>query len=538
MTEAYPLRIAVARRLGGARGLLFLLVVACGSAIGNPILNAPTYGLDSGHQLARDIALAADLIRKNEFDRALAVAAEIIKAMPDDPAGYSLQGTAYLGKKDWASARKSFEKALSVRPDDATAIANLAHIDIQQKDPASARKRFQAMLAKDRNNVSAMLGMAQLEFQRNDDKAALAWIQKAKTAQPAATDPWLNVAAYYMRRGRFAEAVAELSQATTVNPRDADLLNLLGQAQMANGQNTAAAATFQRLVNARPDAPLGFYRLATAQLAANDPTGAKDSLTKALGLKPDFVDALVMLAAIEARAKRYAEALKLAQQLKQLQPGSPIGLVLEGDIAMAQERYAEAAKAYESAFSAGPSGATAIKVHAAQVKAGRAKEAEAGLRRWLKEHPEDVGAMLYAAAESLRTDQPKAAVNYYQQVLRKDPRNVLALNNLASLYQRDGDTRALSVAESAYKLDPESAVVSDTLGWILVSQGKDASRGIRLLEAAATKEPANLEIRYHLAAARAKAGDKARARRELEAMLASGQPFAQREAAQALLKQL
>ena len=55
---------------------------------------------------------------------------------------------------------------------------------------------------------------------------------------------------------------------------------------------------------------------------------------------------------------------------------------------------------------------------------------------------------------------------------------------------------------------------------------------------AAALDAKNVEIRYHLAVASAKSGDKASARRELEALLESPQQFPDRKAAEVLLKQL
>jgi thioredoxin-like negative regulator of GroEL len=77
----------------------------------------------------------------------------------------------------------------------------------------------------------------------------------------------------------------------------------------------------------------------------------------------------------------------------------------------------------------------------------------------------------------------------------------------------------------------------DTLGWILVEQGKTA-RGLGLLQKAAEKAPASTEIRYHLAAALAKSGDNARAREELVDILAKDKQFPKRQEVQTLLRQL
>jgi len=114
---------------------------------------------------------------------------------------------------------------------------------------------------------------------------------------------------------------------------------------------------------------------------------------------------------------------------------------------------------------------------------------------------------------------------------------VLVLNNLAWAYQQVKDKRALDTAERAYKLKPDNAAVADTLGWMLVEQG-NTTRGLELLQKAVVAAPQAHEIRYHLAQAWLKAGDKAKARSELERLLASDAKFPQQAEAIKLLKQL
>src|ERR1700730_16678396 len=89
------------------------------------------------------------------------------------------------------------------------------------------------------------------------------------------------------------------------------------------------------------------------------------------------------------------------------------------------------------------------------------------------------------------------------------------LNNLAWTYQQDKDPRALETAELALKQSPNSASVMDTLGWLLVEPGNTA-RGLPLLKKAVELAPKSTELRFHLAAALNKSGDKLAARKELE----------------------
>jgi Tfp pilus assembly protein PilF len=136
----------------------------------------------------------------------------------------------------------------------------------------------------------------------------------------------------------------------------------------------------------------------------------------------------------------------------------------------------------------------------AGITGGDAKVADARLRHWLNDHPTDVLARAYLAATYMQTGQNKQAIEQYQVVLQNDPKNILALNNLAALYQQEKDARALATAEQAYLLKADSAYVMDTLGWMLVEQGKTAD-GLALLQKAVEKAPTSAEIRYHWAAA-------------------------------------
>ena len=76
-----------------------------------------------------------------------------------------------------------------------------------------------------------------------------------------------------------------------------------------------------------------------------------------------------------------------------------------------------------------------------------------------------------------------------------------------------------------------------TLGWILVEQGNTA-RGLPLLQKAVSLAPEAAEIRYHFALGLVKSGDKSKARKELQQLLATGKTFPRIEEAKALLKQL
>jgi Tfp pilus assembly protein PilF len=204
---------------------------------------------------------------------------------------------------------------------------------------------------------------------------------------------------------------------------------------------------------------------------------------------------------------------------------------------MADHKPALATRSYEQAMNIAKIPSVLIKLHIALTQDGKGKEAESRLLQWLKERPTDVTIRTYLADSYMKAKERKPAIEQYETILQQEPQNVVALNNLASLYQQEKDPRALEVAERAYRLMPDNAAVQDTLGWILVEQGNTA-RGLPLLQKAASLAPQAAEIRYHLVLGLVKAGEKAKARKELEQLLSAGKPFPQIEEAKTLLKQL
>lgn len=493
--------------------------------------------LDSGKYQA-DLVLVTYHLKRENYDQALKALGTLEKKQPDNPLTYNLKAAIYSGKKDFAAARKNLERALELQPTYVPAAVNLAQIDLREKNSKAARGRLEAILEKDKNNVQALLALANLAPQLGaTPKEAIGWLERAASASPDAVQVQLLLARAYAQTDEVKRALELAQRIQGSNPENADSLDTLGSIQLAAGQKDQALATFGKLVQVQPKSPFALYRLANAQAVAAKGEAAISTLKKALSLKPDYQEAQVALAELEIRAGRYPAAMQIAQQLKKQAAKSPLGSVIEGDALMAEKKFALAIKSYEAGFALGKSNTILIKLHRANVLAGKPAEAKARLAQWLKESPEDAGVRLYAADSSLNSGEYKDAIEQLEWLLRKQPDNIIALNNLAWAYHQAKDPRASETAERAYKLKPDNADVTDTLGWILSEQG-NLSRGIELLQKAVASAPGAPVIRFHLAQALVKSGDKAKARAELERIEAAGTKFPQEAEAMSLLKQL
>jgi putative PEP-CTERM system TPR-repeat lipoprotein len=472
------------------------------------------------------VNLAQAYIRQQEFQKALAAAKSLEERDPDNAIGPIIQGAAYLGLDDVASARKSFERALELQPDSASAALNLVQVDLREGLPQQAWKRLEGVLTVDPDNVQAMLGLAGLAAESGDDPQYVAWLEKAVASEPPALQPRLLLARHYLSTYRADKALAILRGARAAFPRDAQVVALLAEVQMELGKTEDAVISAREAMNAAPNSPMAHFRLAVALLQLGDTDGYRSSLGVTLALIP-----------AEVAAGRYSDAMKISRELESWYPESPLGTVLLGDIYMAQGQFAAAVDAYGRAWRRAQSGTLAIKLHRARSGLGDEDAADLSLAEWVEAHPDDADARLYQAGILEKSGKRQEAIVQYEAVVRQQPDQVSALNNLALLYLAEGDSRAISMAEKAYKVAPDNLLVADTLGWVLLQLG-EIDRGAEMIRRAAPLAERNFEVRYHLAVAHAKTGHNADARKELVALLADDRPFAQRADAEALLKSL
>ncbi|MHB1231455.1 MAG: XrtA/PEP-CTERM system TPR-repeat protein PrsT [Burkholderiales bacterium] len=492
--------------------------------------------LDPGQYQVNSL-LVASLLQRKEYDKALAVIDAMEKKIPNSPITFNLRGKAYMGKQDWGNARKNFTQALAIAPAFFPAAASLAQLDLRDNKPDAARKRIEAILEKDKNNVQAMMALAELAAVQKQDQEYVRWLERARKAQPNAILPRVKLTEYYLAKKDKVKALNVAHETLTAYPDSPEAFVLLGTTQLAVGDKADALKTFTQLVEKAPSAPASYLQLALAQSAVKKLTAARASLNKALELQPDFRRAQELLIRLDMAENKGSDALKIARQIQAQQPTSPVGYDWEADILMAQKQYVQAIKAYEQALAKGASSDGLLKLYRAQVIAGDKNSAEQRLTMWIRQHPNDLVVREYAAGTYMLSGRNREAISQYEEILRSAPQNVVALNNLATLYQLVQDPRALALAEQALKLAPEQPGVMDTLGWILVQQGQ-LPRGLELLSKAAAKAPGAAVVRYHYGVALAHSGRNSDAKKELEAAIATGQKFPGLEEAKSLLNSL
>ena len=213
----------------------------------------------------------------------------------------------------------------------------------------------------------------------------------------------------------------------------------------------------------------------------------------------------------------------------------PVALI--GDVYMAANRPADAVRAYQDALAAAPSEMLVGRLAGALLRSGQGDAAIKVLTDWIAQHPADVAATEQLADIYIATQRFDEAAKNLQRVLEKKPHDPVALNNLAWVYQQQGDKRAEGLAQQAYILSP-GGQTADTLGWILVSGGKCGAGDAVAAPGGRPGGERSPRILYHYAVALKDTGKRDEAIKLLNAVVANKAEFAEKTEAQKLLDEL
>ena len=487
-------------------------------------------------QYKTEALLLLAYLRAGEFDKALDLAMKLSEQLPNNPLPHNLAGVAYEGKQDYSSARGSYNTALGVKPDSIMAILSLARLDLRTGNVETARKRYHSVLEIHPNNAAAMVALAKLSAQEGSVEEAIELLEKARKAEEKALEPRLSLSKYYFNKGMADKALVYANEALKVAPHNLSVMLAVGRAQLGAGK-PEAVQTLNRLVERLPDTPNAHYFYAQAQARFGDISGARQSLQRVLVLKPNHGLALRLLGKLELSEGKTDEALTISQKLITMLPEASAGYTLKGDVLMSSGKPEDALQAYQSGLTYAVYGEVVIKISKVERALGNFEASYDVLTKWLEQHPEDQTVRLLLAMSYMADGKKDDAVSQYERILKSQPDNPSVLNDLAWLYFERKQQGALEMAEKAYHLAPDNGAIQDTYGWILVQSGRTES-GLIALQQAASNAPKSSDIRYHLAVALAKAGEKTRAKEELSLILQSDKAFSERASAEALLKEL
>jgi tetratricopeptide (TPR) repeat protein len=419
-------------------------------------------------------------LRARDYDRAVELTRDALKASPKDAQIWTLQGIALSRKGDNAGALAAYRRALTLSPD----------------------------------YIPALEGAAQLQYQAGSPDAAplLTHLLQLRPGDPT-SHAMLAVLEY--RDGNCQAAVGHFAAAGTLLDSELDALHAYGTCLVRLKRLEDATRVFQRTVVLRPDDARERRLLASIQLLASKPRDAIDTLTPVLEGRTADSESLELASSAYEEAGDTARAVSTLRQAILLDPRNPNLYVDFANIAFAHQSFQVGINVVNDGIGVQPQAASLYVARGVlYVQLAEYDKAESDFE---KANELDPTQSLSAAAQGLAAveanDLDRALTTVEQRLARK-PDDPLLLYVRADILAQKGVEpgtpefrTAVSSARKAVALRPSLAPARGVLAKLYLQAGQIPA-AIEQCRKALESDPNDQTSVYRLIQGLRKTGDK------------------------------
>lgn len=413
------------------------------------------------------IAYARILMLNHDIPKARTVAADLAKTDSSLPEVAVLNGMILLNDGKTSDAFSLLQKAAKTNPDNVAVKLWLGRAAEAKGDITTATQSFRDANRINPKNTEAQDALAGIAMQNHDYSTLTQVAQAAMTTNPTLPTPYVWRGVAEANQKLYDKAEADFNQALKLDPANALANTELGQLSLIQKKVPESRAFLERALTSNPNSARALSLIVAGMIIEKQPAKTilarvQDQITKA----PQNGEMYDMLGDLQLRAGDAAGGLASAQKAMQLNPSDPTAT-------MTYSR--------------------------AQIALGNTQQAVEKWQQWTKDHPTD--AQAFAALGSLQEAQGdrQGAMASYKSALGIQPDQAMAANNLSYLMVETGQNLdvALTLAQTARRVMPNSPNTADTLAWVYYNKGNyDSARD--LLEDAAKSDPNSASIHYHL----------------------------------------
>lgn len=442
-----------------------------------------------------------------------------IKKEPDSKNAKIALASAYLKMGDTASLKAHVDSWLQETPDEISVLYFSSQVQLKAGDDDSAKRTFNKILSLDEDNKEARMALIDIAYKRGDIKEANALLsslmQSDKDYTPAIAKSYL----YGKEQGKSEDVIALIRQRIKEDTTNLDLSLLLAGILSTENKTKDALAVLANISETK-NLPSRYWML-LAELHAKNKDIKKliSSNDEWLKAHPGNKEAVISSLMTLSSQNRYKEALMISSRYLSKQgenhyiqllhshflvmtgdlPGAdksyiklpdeitkiPFAKGIKAKILISKKDYRGALSSLKEAYSAEKNHENIKLIYKLSVALKDEKSGYSALVNHVKALPNDVLSLMMLADIQLRKD-PKVAIISYENALKINGNNFIALNNLANLHLNNKNyDRALVLAKKAVSIKGDIPNVIDTLAMIHLAK-KDYTESLKQLEKAIT----------------------------------------------------
>ena len=261
-----------------------------------------------------------------------------------------------------------------------------------------------------------------LAHQRGEQDAAVTWIRQALAARADFAHAHNTLGAALKALGRLNEANESFLKASQLEPGFADAHYNRGTVLQSLGQLESAKTAYLRAIEIEPKLVDAYGNLGGVLLASGQPDEALAAFQRCVSIRPDFAQGYCNIANALKVMGRLEEALSAFERSIELEPAYFEAHYNLGNTYAQLGRYEAAVAAFEQSLAIKPDFAEAHYNLGNALREKRdLKDASRSYLRALEVRPEFADARTNLGITRLEQDDPRAALDAFNENLRRDP---------------------------------------------------------------------------------------------------------------------
>ena len=474
-----------------------------------------------GHLAAGDFLM----FRAREFDGAEAQYQAGIKAFPKDKTTYQKRLVElYSANGRNQEANGLLTGILKENPKDVDAIAMRAALMLSSgnRDQINlAANDLQSLVTKSPTNHLYRYNLARAMMAKSDFDGARMQLEEAIKIRPDFIAARQMLGRLYLMKGDSGRALKTADDLLALDHANLDGHLIRSSALLGMSDKDRAHQELDYITKTYPRSVDARYQVGVVAYEEHDFKKAEQIFSELYAAYPGNGRALAGLTETLASEHRMPEAVTIAKAAMAREPQRRELQLFVANLELRSQQYDDAITIYKSVLEKEPKSAMLLyMLGEAQEFKGDTNSAIDSFRRCTQQAPNDVSCLLQLSLAMEATGKRDQAKPIYEQILKVQPDQPVALNNLAYIKAEEGVDldQALTMAQRAVQKMPQSTVMADTLGWVYIKKNLSED-AIRIFRDLVVKEPAKAEYHYHYGMALLQKGDKPSAKRELEIAL-------------------
>ncbi len=393
---------------------------------------------------------------------------------------------------------------------------------LDRGDPINAIADFRSVIKDQPNSVPVMTQLARAHLANGEPELAKETLGKEVTLYPKQAEVRVLMAELKAATNDPKGASEELELVLNQDPKNFRALDVKANIAASQRDWKAAEETLMSVKKAYPDDARVYQRLGSLYLAQKRPEQAVAAYEAALARVPGAIEPLTGLSNVYLAQQKPQLAVARVEQALKDSPENFLAYALLARLEAASKHDDKAEAAFRKAVSMNSRIAgTHIELSNYLLARGNAAGAERALKDGLSALPDDAG-LSFRLAETYRVSgQTEKAIGAYEDLVKRDPGNDLAANNLANLLldlrqDKASFERAKTLALRFERSNNPAYV--DTLGWAHFRLG-EYDQAVPLLQKAAERAPQIGVFQFHLGMALYRKGDLGPAKAHLQKAL-------------------